>query len=360
MPRTFYTSNAQKELWSLLGLFESTQFVSERLKSKFHDLSANDIQSRTNNIVYSIRQAREFFDSSERVSLLTSPLLLSYGMLNLSKALVYFLSDESVDFGNFFKSHGLTIPYVGNKQTLADIRVRFKGTGTYVQLAGIYNENNYTEVEISLKDIISQIPDLREIFILTYNEYPRVIPLKKIEYGYSMIDLSDNHQKIWSEILDMEKLFQKSGYSVESYGTNISILQSAAATKTLSELDLAVKSIMGIEYFRTIPKINSKLILLKEQSLYYILIFSYGVLARYHVIEWGKYIDPNLSKEAEIINKSIFVSKERFLHLAVNLLYNEDFEFKLSVEQVEKSKREMADYVYDDITERLNRDLKKL
>ena len=43
MPRTFYTANAQKELWPLLGLFESTQFVSERLKSKFHDLSANDI-----------------------------------------------------------------------------------------------------------------------------------------------------------------------------------------------------------------------------------------------------------------------------------------------------------------------------
>lgn len=359
MSRTIYTQDSHKELWSLLGLFESNKFVSEKLMERYEQLEPDNLEIRTMNIVYSIRQAREFYDSAEQVTLLTSPLLLSYGMLNLSKALVYYLSDKDTNFNNYFKQHGLTVPYNNDRQSLANEYVKFVGYGTYSHLASIYKENQYKNIKISLKEILSQIPDLREMFILTYDENPRVIPIQKIEYGYSTGNLGGNFQRVWDDIKTMSEIYSNSGYRFEAGNSNIAILKTSAATRKLEESDLIVNSISGIKYFRTIPKVDENLILLKEASLYYLLIFGYGMLARYHATKWGKYIDPNFSKEAELINKSIVIAKHRFLHLVVNLLYNKDIQFKFSIEQINKSKREMADYVYDDVMERLTKELRR-
>ena len=359
MSRIIYTIDSQKELWSLLGLFESNKFVSDKLRENFKSMDLGIIDQRTENIVYSIRQAREFFESSEQVSLLTSPLLLSYGMLNLAKALVYYLSSESTDFTNHFKKHGITVPYDDNKNLLADGSIKFFGIGTYSQLSNIYGEEQHNNLEISVKEILSQIPDLGDMFVLTYNEKPRVVLLKKIDYGYSMGDLASDHDKIWFEIKSMADLYKDSGFIFESTGSYITIFQTAAATKPIEEYGIILKSISSIDFFRTIPVINGQIINLKEPSLYYLLIFCYGMLARYQATKWGKYVDPNFSKEAELISKSIIISRNRFLHLVVNLFYNEDIQFRYSEEQIAKSKREMADYVYDDVMERLNRELRQ-
>ena len=102
MKTVIYTDDPQREICSLLGLFESRKFASDKIKERCRSLSEEALQSRFDGITYSVRQAREFFSSSDHVSLLTRPLLLSYGMLNLGKALVFYKSSEDTDFKTYF------------------------------------------------------------------------------------------------------------------------------------------------------------------------------------------------------------------------------------------------------------------
>ena len=108
----------------------------------------------------------------------------------------------------------------------------------------------------------------------------------------------------------------------------VHIAQTAAASTPLSKPDCIVRSTTNIDYFLKFPIANLEPIILKKAPLYYILMFSFRMLARYHSIRWGKYINPDISSEAKIIIKSVGVARERFLHLVVNGLLEEGLEFK--------------------------------
>ena len=64
MQKIIFTNDQYKELWSLLGLFESKAYVKDKLKSKYPSISEDEADLRTERVVYSVRQAREFYVSS--------------------------------------------------------------------------------------------------------------------------------------------------------------------------------------------------------------------------------------------------------------------------------------------------------
>jgi hypothetical protein len=70
------------------------------------------------------------------------------------------------------------------------------------------------------------------------------------------------------------------------------------------------------------------------------------------------YVNPGLSIELELIIKSINVSRFRFLHLMVNILFGESFKFVSSLEKENMNRRQMADYVYDDIMKKMDREIR--
>jgi hypothetical protein len=80
------------------------------------------------------------------------------------------------------------------------------------------------------------------------------------------------------------------------------------------------------------------------------------MLARYQAARWGKYIDPNYSNEAEIINKSIFVCKMRYLQLLAGYLFETEFQFSDSIEIPEN---EIVDKISEVIKRILPDELKK-
>lgn len=358
LKRVIYTHDSQHEIWSLLGLFESKKIVYDKLKLKYSSLSEDSLITRTDEISYSIRQAREFFSASDQASLLTRPLLLSYGMLNLGKALVCYKSTEDTNFENYFRTHGCTFMRGTEDQALANEYIEIRDKGTYPELSSIYNQRAYPNVRINLKDLLSQIPDLAEMFCMVYKEYPNVAPLKIDEYGgYLIEDLKDNFDqfslKVKETVDNLRDSKMRIGFNKNSI--MIGMLSSFGQDKQSGDLDLFLPSLSGIEYFRLFPSRDSTPIILKEASIHYLLIFSYGMLSRYQSARWGKYIDPNLSNEAEIINKSIQVCKIRYLHLLVNYLFEEEFQFSSSIEKYQKS----VDTLYREIKRRLEDDAER-
>ena len=359
MKRVIYTNDPQLEIWSLLGLFESKKIVYDKLKLKYPSLSEDGLITRTDEITYSVRQAREFFSASDQTSLLTRPLLLSYGMLNLGKALVCYKSSEDTNFENYFMSHGLKFMPSTGDQELANESIKIKDKGTYPELAAIYNQQAYPNVEINLKDLLSQIPDLAEMFSIVYKEHPNVVSLKVDKYGYLIEDLGEYFEQFNEKIKATEPYLRDN--KVEMYITGIkeniiridTAFERLGVVKTLKHLDLSLSSISGVDYFRVFTLINSEPIILKEASIHYLIIFSYGMLSRYQSSRWGKYIDPNLSGEAEIINKSIQVGKIRYLHLLVSYLFEEEFQFSNSIEKPEES------VDYEEIKRRLKIDAER-
>jgi len=358
MTRIIYTDDPQREIWSLLGLFESKRFVYDKLRETFPSMSEDALQIRTDGITYSVRQAREFFSSSNQVSLLTRPLLLSYGMLNLGKALVFYKSPDNISFEKYFKSHGLYFPQSTADQVLANEYVEIKESGTYPELSSIINQAAYPNMSVSLKNLLSQIPDLFDLFTLVYKEGPNVMPLKASELGYSVGASNDYFSQYRKSMQDMETYLRehKVGMSLFEGDTGFSIQLMLPIAKTLKEYDLSLASISGVEYFRLFSVIDSQPLILKEASIHYMLIFSYGMLARYQAARWGKYIDPNYSNEAEIINKSISVCKMRYLQLLVGFLFETEFQFSDSIEM---SASQLDDKIYKVIQRRFPDELRK-
>mgnify|MGYP001256912191 CR=1 FL=1 len=358
MKRMIYTDDPQRELWSLLGLFESKKFVSERLRKVFPSISNDKVEIRTDEITYSIRQAREYFFSSDQVSLLTRPLLLSYGMLNLSKALVYYKSREDTCFEKYFKVHGLNFVKSTTNNSLATECIEIKKSGVFVGLTSIFNQISYPDTRISLKNLLSQVPDLYDMYCYVYNERPNVKFLKSSKHCYSIGDANEYYEQYKEKIERIKEYLDENEIRVQTYQWdeyfNVDLYLNMK--DSLKSIDLSLPSISGLDYFR-FPLADSKLFILKEIAIHYLLIFSYGMLARYNAPKWGQHVDPNLSNEAELIRKSIQVSKIRYLQLLVNSLFDEEFQFSNSVEKEEINfdnlYRKIKDMLYKDMQREL-------
>lgn len=83
-----HTENAVKEIWSMLGFFESEYNVGTYLTTRFQQIQSSDeFQERLPElkitIAHTVRTAREYYTAAEGVTDLTRPLLLFYGMTNL-------------------------------------------------------------------------------------------------------------------------------------------------------------------------------------------------------------------------------------------------------------------------------------
>lgn len=82
---------------------------------------------RTNEIIACLQQGRLFFKSARDAELEIQPLLLYYGIVGYSKAIVLSRTDNDI---NGFKYHGVGMSKEPPKN-IGDSLVLFKGAGTF-------------------------------------------------------------------------------------------------------------------------------------------------------------------------------------------------------------------------------------
>ncbi len=155
--------NEQKYIWSYLDYFTEKERTSEYIKSKMSSqnfkiyyskvmdaINENNIPNlekpdliteefldqQSEEVVYSIKQAREYFDMAEKVSLNIKPLIIYYGMISLSKALL----DSSLFFQDKQTKHGIVADKKG-KQGEPYHSAQISSNGFFPRFAACYSYN---------------------------------------------------------------------------------------------------------------------------------------------------------------------------------------------------------------------------
>lgn len=106
-----------KQIWKFLRYFLDTDFVSDEIRRVqgiprgTHD---SNIKKQARQLAYCIRQAEEYFEASRSAGLATRPVLLYYGAVSLSRALVLLRQDGTHSFDALRRSgkhahHGLVL-----------------------------------------------------------------------------------------------------------------------------------------------------------------------------------------------------------------------------------------------------------
>lgn len=310
--------NIYNELWDLLGMFESKSYVCEKLYTNFGNLDVSELNTRIEIITSTVRQAREYFKASNNVSNLTSPLLVNYGMINLAKAL-YYLTQSTIENKHFSK-HGVKLTE-GTYNSIADINLEIKNVGSIIGLTTCYNEKKLKSL-ISLKDLLSQIPELYQLYEETFNTYSKVLYAQPTKYGYKVFSSKKDKDNIMSYIgKEHENIFTKGVFIQKSFKSSdhfFSITKAIGGDLTDNLLKTATSN--------TFINIQTKDNRYNQITITYLVIFTYSMLIRYQPNNWEKLINNDFSKECQIIFKSISVCREKYIIEVTKLLLGEDIE----------------------------------
>jgi hypothetical protein len=115
--RDIVAHDPEREVWKYLRLFLSLDSTVEQLR-KIHKVAEGcqqaNLRKQARQIGYCVRQAEEYFHAAEEVDLATQPLLLYYGCVSLSQALVLLKKDGTFSLDASRKSgkhshHGLDL-----------------------------------------------------------------------------------------------------------------------------------------------------------------------------------------------------------------------------------------------------------
>lgn len=313
------SNNIFNELWELLGMFESKSYVCEKVAHNFKDIAVEELNIRIDIITSSVRQAREYFKASEKVSFLTSPLLVNYGMINLAKAL-YYLKQPDIS-KNYFSKHGADVCQ-SNYSSIVDVKLKIKEFGSLISLGKCYNEKKLQK-EICLKTLLAQIPEISQLYEETYNTYSKVLYSQPIKYGYKLFSskcdqtsileyLTKNSEDIFSGGIIFSPINKEHGYI-------LSLTQTMAGNLT--------DNIIKTNKDKTYVNIEKKDFRYNQITISYLTILAYSMLVRYYPNNWEKFIDKNFSKEYQIISKSVLVCKEIFIMEISKLIIDDDILF---------------------------------
>lgn len=134
--------------WTRLSLYQSRDLIAERYHER-HGRILNDGKSRE--IASSLIQGDQYFASARTSGNLARPLLLYYGVLSLSRALILF-ADTSAREATLLQGHGLKTvgwPSILSGETKAkgipDLSMMFQG-GTFTHLSSVTSNAQWTQV----------------------------------------------------------------------------------------------------------------------------------------------------------------------------------------------------------------------
>lgn len=176
------------DAWDALAGFESRDLISRFFKKR-HGLEAN--AGKIREIASAFTQGREYFTSASTASISVKPLLLYYGVLSLSRALVLF-SSPNLRESSLKPSHGLEVRNWQQsllERNFANLDIRILN-GTFSELLNAVNNTSYFRVNTSavnwnmpfeqptegqtvlFYELASGFPDLqRELMAWSNNEY---------------------------------------------------------------------------------------------------------------------------------------------------------------------------------------------
>lgn len=337
--RQIYSENPYQKIWDTFVFFESEpttkQFLldiyeKENIKDSFKYAFQN-----TSKFIYFIKQAKEYFYSAEKSSILVKPLLIYYGMMSLIKAVIL-TKDPNYPNRTGVLRHGITTRKLKkNNFQFHDDEVKIQKEGLLPWFYSIMTNKSIDKIEgnkYKIKDLLSLLPDLQESYHRLYRER-LIFPVSVEELNPYSLEIN-----IPKEILDFyngsdsKLLIALNGYSknklkfkkIESKD-NIKIIWEGALENPLRYSNIfsspvIIQDIKGKYYMK--PFLETKM-LLPDIMIYYMLLYHLGMLCRYETELWGEIIFSFTSEDMYIINELLNITIRNFPNLILNALFDE-------------------------------------
>lgn len=328
------TSNSFESTLNDLKMFEQNQYCYNYIKNIFPSENEDKIKEHAEISAACFRQANEYYIASQTVTLSTKPLLLSYAFNNILKGicnLKYF--DEKI-LGNFSR-HGFEVKNQDIVDNVLNLKINLKSHGAVISLLKIFN-NEITPQKIELYKLLRHIPGLEEVYYKTTGEVSLLSRQDKNDDSEFVI-IGDN---LTPEIEEITQEFGLVG-QLNSRDNNYYCYLNMSYKRKISNGEFKKDNILYKQYLILPEKFNEGIKDINVMVYCYLLIMAYGMLVRYNADKWEKYIDRRSSKEATLIELSIYNAVIHFYYQAHFILfgyfYKEDSYNDLDVKRVIKN-----------------------
>ena len=333
-----------KDTWEILGFYESRDLLHRTYEERF---GQSPRSNKVEEITYHLAQGREYFSSAKQSALLVRPLLLYYGVLALSRALILFLDTSKRERG-LKHGHGVDIPNwkdVLHRECkeqsinkLAELKLKFvKGTFTdlsqatkneeqaefvWINTYRIWQENGTTELEpeyeVTVKEVLARIQDIAHSFTVTFKEpsccYPAIISGSSEQIA---VHVSNEHVRRNLELPNMDILSKSEICEIFPMFRDAKQDSNEAYwfRGSCDELPPIRNDQQG-NAFLVAPLSNE--CVLSSLSFLYLISYATGMLARYYPSQWGRLMHGSKGDWLFPLIKSVLtVVEERFPELTL-------------------------------------------
>lgn len=341
------SNNLQKDTLEDLQLFQQTNYCYKYIKKQYPDCNEDEVLHSSKIASACFRQANEFMISAQNASLSTNPLLYSYALNNFAKGMAYLICIEE-DMLKYFNKHGFNIKNENIKDNILDTNITLEQSGVPTFILKLFNKTILSKQEISFDLLLSQIPEISDIFnktTLKMSNVAQKIPNTKNDFYMYCEKYDDIKQK--------DYIFNECGiignYNERDKGFYFSF--NIIGKERFEQNDIIKNSMFYNEYVILPNKFTDGILNLNLMFYCYLLIMGYGMLVRYNAHKWEEFIDSKISNESTLIAMSVNVCVNDFLALLhKKLLCYTYIEDKYDDYNVKKVIRESTIQIMNNIT----------
>ena len=337
------TDDPESEIWFRLSEDESEYAVRKKMIRYYDEegveYNDSELDETASYFVYSLKQGREYFAASNRVSILTRPLLLFYGMVCLAKLPIILKNPrypvQLTEQGGL-RRHGLG--YSENRSdelVIGNDTVKIHDEGTFSSLYHFFKENLPDIREFKISELYGWLPDMFSAFGSKSNITTQLATVNTSIVG----DNGDIAARIiLTPIvnLDEESLYETYPFLKQDFekreleNETVYLGKTSENRKKIPSGGVAAdRKVKERELVQEIEKYFSKfcrynylsveyLVPQKEQFILnpllasYMLMYGFSRLCRYNPAKWGELIEGRTSNERWLVERFIDLSSKTF------------------------------------------------
>lgn len=337
--------------WQLLSQFTYPSNIVRYLNDKGISVPRDDVLEYISGC---IRQAEAYFCSASNAPLDISPLLVYYGTSNLLVGVWAILKGEKPNISE----HGMKLSDVPlSASSIANISVLpcNPTTGALQQLCNVFspackivNGSKWT-----LQEILGSIPDIWTDYKVCYENTPIfTVPVEIVQSDVNLerIPLSQiNIDDLKKKLLQMENF---DNYYLKPRQTKKFLI----LYRKLASEENGVFSISGQKYLQLPHQKNQTLITPSQLILFFMGLYLFGMLSRYHPDYWHPFVRTDETGERLLVERFITVAVRYIPNLVLNSIYNRNIQLSGIKPQVLDVQQELnKDAVEEIVNEILRR-----
>lgn len=334
------SENPYQKMWDTFVFFESEPTTKEFLAA-IYDKSGNIDSNKyaflnTSKFIYFVKQAREYFFSAEKSSILVKPLLIYYGMMNLMKAVILTKDPNYPDKTSVLR-HGITTRKLKKvNYQFHDDEIKIQKEGLLPLFYTIITDNAVDKIEgnkYKIKDLLSLLPEIHDSYVRLFNEkliFP--ITIQQLDERLITLTVTNDILKLYGDkvkfLFELNILGkgQDNSFTIQALNDdNLTINWVSSIPNPLKYANffahpLIIQDFKGGYYFRPL---NDTRLALPEIMVDYMLMYNLGMLCRYETELWGEIIFSFSSEDMYLINELVNITMRKFPNLILNYLFEE-------------------------------------